>query len=131
MNYDALYERALQMDRERKEDNVLLNDARIIAFMLDNCDIAVPETSEFFVRPLTGDYENRILRRFWITRKRVFAKTILTPEEAAAKACAAYDGEADFGHTAPNWRNVFALGLGGLRRRIAQRTGPVSVCAGS
>ena len=119
MHYDALYEKAMQLEGERNGDNVLLCDARIIAFMLDHCDIAVPETSEFFVRPLTGDYENRILRRFWITRTRVFAKTILTPEEAAAKACAAYDGEADFGLTAPNWRNVFALGLGGLRRRIA------------
>jgi len=38
--------------------------------------------------------------------------------------CTAYDGNADFGHTAPNWRSVFSLGLGGMRERIALRTGP-------
>jgi hypothetical protein len=39
MNYEALYETALQMDSQNTADNVLLNDAKILAFMLDNCDI--------------------------------------------------------------------------------------------
>ena len=46
MTYEMLYEKALEMDLGSTADNVLLNDSKIIAFLLDNCDIAVCENSE-------------------------------------------------------------------------------------
>lgn len=123
MTYEQLWEQAQRIDRENDWDNVLLANAKIMAFLLDHCDIEVKEESEFFVRPLTGDYEGRILRRFWLQRKRALASQILDETAVAAQDCCAYTGNADFGHTAPGWKNIFRLGLGGLRQRIAERTG--------
>lgn len=124
MKYEDLYEIALQMDKENTADNVLLNDARILAFILDNCDIAVSEKSEFFVRPLTGDYENRIMRRFWIRRLQELRKnTADDPVRTAGKDSFAFTGAPDFGHTAPGWKNIFRYGLGGLCQRVRSRTG--------
>lgn len=124
MKYEELYEKALQMDRENTADNVLLSDSRIIAFILDNCDIAVSEKSEFFVRPLTGDYEGRILRRFWLRRWKEVWGNVADPVREAGKKNFAFNGAPDFGHTAPGWKNIFKYGLGGLRSRIAERQGP-------
>ena len=124
MTYEALYETALQMDQENTADNVLLSDAKILAFILDNCDIAVPAKNEFFVRPLTGDYEGRIMRRFWLCRWHVVWKDLIAdPIKQAGPKNFAFTGAPDFGHTAPGWKNIFRLGLGGLRQRIADRTG--------
>lgn len=123
MQYDELYEIAMQMDKENTADNVLLNDAKIIAFLLDNCDIAVPEESEFFVRPLTGGYEDRILRRFWLRRVKDILGSQVDPVKTAGLQNFAFNGACDFGHTAPGWKNIFKYGLGGLRERIANRTG--------
>lgn len=124
MTYNELYEIAMQMDKENTADNVLLNDSRIIAFMLDNCDIAVSEKSEFFVRPLTGDYDGRIMRRFWLRRwGEVWGRVWTDPKRLTGEKNFAFNGAPDFGHTAPGWKNVFKYGLGGLRERIANRTG--------
>ena len=124
MNYEALYETALQMDSQNTADNVLLNDAKVLAFMLDNCDIVADEKNEFFVRPLTGDYEGRIMRRFWLRRRTVVWKDLIAdPHKLAGANCFAFTGAPDFGHTAPGWKNIFKYGLGGLRQRIANRTG--------
>ena len=124
MNYEALYEKALEMDQGNAADNVLLNDSKIIAFLLDNCDIAVCENSEFFVRPLTGDYEGRILRRFWLRRTKELVDNPGDPIRKIGMDHYAFTGQMDFGHTAPGWKNIFKYGLGGLRERIIQRQGP-------
>jgi len=123
MTYKELYERAMQMDQENISDNVLLNDSRIIAFILDNCDIIVPEQSEFFVCPLTGSYEERIMRRFWIRRQKEICSGVEDPVKIAGAKNFAFTGAPDFGHTAPGWKNVFKYGLGGLKEQIINRTG--------
>ena len=81
MTYEQLLEKALAMDLESKEKNVLLPNARIIAFLLDNCEITVPEDTTFFLETnLILDHDrtiydenmktaqSRILRKIWFKR---------------------------------------------------------------
>ena len=123
MKYEELYAQALQLDQQNTRDNVLLTNAQIMAFIMDNCDIAVSASSEFFVQPLTGDYDNRILRRIWIQRSRAILDGVNDPVQQAGVQSFAFTGASDFGHTAPGWKNIFRYGLGGLRERIVNRTG--------
>ncbi len=123
MQYQELYERALEISQQNADDSVLLKDAKVMAFICDNCDIAVPEENEFFVRPMTGDYAERILKRFWVRRLRDFEAGWKDPIKPVGSKNYAFSGLPDFGHTAPGWKNIFRLGLGGLRARIVNRTG--------
>ena len=60
MTYEQLLEKALEMDQEAaNKDNVTKTDYAIVEFLLDNCEITVPEESEFFVKTNVGKDNTR------------------------------------------------------------------------
>ena len=135
MTYEQLLEKALAMDLESKEKNVLLPNARIIAFLLDNCEITVPEDTTFFLETnLILDHDrtiydenmktaqSRILRKIWNKRWERLPKYRTVKNDEAIKS-RAYFGRQDPAHTAPDWQSIFELGLGGLKQRVLSRTG--------
>ena len=96
---------------------------KIIAFLLDNCEIIVPEASTFFVRANVGTNDMRIMRRIMENRRTAVRAGIYDDALWAGMRNLAYYGNHDFGHTAPVWEDIFALGLGGMKKRILERTG--------
>lgn len=124
MTYEMLLEEALRIEQGRaKGENVLLTNARIGAFLMDNCEITVPEKSEFFVRVNVGVHGTRVLRKVMVERKKALQPDFITDTYRAGVRNYAYFGAEDFGHTAPGWENIMKLGFPGMKKRIAERTG--------
>lgn len=115
------------MDQERKEKNVLLPNARIMAFLLDNCEIYIPEDTTFFVDTNLVDgvsfsaARSRIMRNIWI--ERVCDFPYKSPHHIEAIKSCAYKGAPDPAHVCPDWQSIFELGLGGMKQRVLSRTG--------
>lgn len=122
MTYDELLQTAYTMDAQRPEKTVLLSTARIISFLLDNCEFTIPETSHFFVETNLKSFENRVMRKVLDARTEPLPKYRTETDKKAIESCAYY-GSQDFGHTAPDWETIFQLGLGGLKQRLLARTG--------
>lgn len=122
MTYSELLQTALDMDARRTEKNVMLSNARIAAFLMDNCELQLPETSHFFVETNLKGFENRILRKVLDARTDQLPKYRTEANKEAIESCAYY-GSQDYGHTAPDWETIFRLGLGGLKQRVLNRTG--------
>lgn len=122
MNYDDILTRALAMNKNSDTNNTMLIHARIMVFMLDNCEISVPAESTFFVTTNIAVPDARILHK--VRQSRATPPLVYrnkTADEAIESH--AYFGTYDAGHTAPDWPTVFALGLEGLKQRIKDRTG--------
>lgn len=122
MKYNELLEAALRMDAQRPEKTVLPSTARIISFLLDNCEFSIPETSHFFVETNLKSFENRVMRKVLDARTDPLPKYRTEANKQAIES-RAYYGSQDFGHTAPDWETIFKLGLEGLKQRILARTG--------
>lgn len=122
MTYDQLLQKALEMDAQRTEKNVMLSNARIISMLLDNCQLHIPETSHFFVQTNLKCFDNRILRKVLDVRTDLLPKYRTEANKQAIESCAYY-GSQDLSHTAPDWETIFALGLEGLKQRVLARTG--------
>lgn len=125
MNYEQLLEKALQMNADaQNKENVTATDYAIVEFLLDNCEIIVPEASEFFIRTNVGRDAKRVQRIMKVERINAMKSTFLTDAHRTGVSNYAYMGYDDFGHTAPVWDSIMRLGLGGLKERIVNRTGP-------
>ncbi len=125
MEYELLYQKALELDAQNTKDNVFLVNAQIIEYMLDNCNIIVPEEAEFFITADVGRDHQRILRRLMIARRNAVREKegFITDTHRAGVFNYAFFASEDFGHTAPVWEDIMALGIGGMKKRIAERTG--------
>lgn len=124
MTYELMLEKALEMDRDaQNKSNVLMTDARIIAFLLDNCEITIPEASEYFVRTNVGENATRIGRVVLVERRKKLTAEFITDCHRGGLRNFAFTGAIDFGHTAPVWHNIMTLGLSGMKQRILDRTG--------
>lgn len=123
MTYVEMLHKALAMAEADEKNNVFLNDAQIIAFLLDNCEVSFSQENTFFLTPNVGKNNTRIMRRITRARNDALKNEIVLQQDWQAKESYAYDAWSDFGHTNPGWENIFQLGLGGLRDRIANRTG--------
>ena len=125
MEYELLYQKALALDAQNTKDNVFAVNCRIIAFLLDNCEIIVPEASEFFITTNVGRDGQRILRRLMIARRNAIREKegFITDTHRAGVFNYAFFASEDFGHTAPVWPQIMQLGIGGLKQRILDRTG--------
>ena len=97
MDTEALRARAEALDEAGNRENVTLNDARIIAFLLDSCEITVPEDAVFFVNVNCDG----ILSRIVSGRVSAYAKTRWGGARQAGAETRAFTGAPDFGHTAP------------------------------
>lgn len=125
MTYEMLLEKAMEMESHRNPgDNVTKTDYEIVAFLLDNCEIIVPEASKFFVGTNVGKDGKRIHRVMKVERYKPIRPQVYTDEWRAGHHNYAFAGGDDFGHTAPVWESIMKLGLGGLKKRIEERKGP-------
>ena len=122
MTYEALLQEAFKIDRQRTHRSALYTNAKIIAFLLDNCDIHIPADAYFFVDTNLKGYENRILRKILDDRTAKLPPYRTQKNIEAIESCAYY-GSQDLGHTAPDWNCIFQLGLGGLKQRVLNRAG--------
>jgi hypothetical protein len=105
-------------DMKHGPENTLSIDAQIIAFLLDNCEIIIPQDSEFFVRVNVGEHGNRIMRKIVSHRLKQMDKTWLTPYIKNCQKSYVFNGNVDFGHTNPPWHDIMKLGFSGLKQRI-------------
>lgn len=107
--------------------DVFENDCDIIVFMLENCEISIPEQNRFFVRVSCE----------WLTdtvtdmRRRPFSHLLEDAGLGDGVDALAYTGMYDISHTSAEWESVISLGIYGLRERIAEYAQKNSVDDGS
>ena len=95
--------------------DVLRNDCDIIEFLLDNCEIEIPECNRFFVKVnCIGIADTVISKR----RKRI--RGLIDARFRDGVEALAYTGYCDYSHTTAEWESVIGLGIYGLRKRIAE-----------
>ncbi len=112
---------ALLHSVERRVDvavgaDILKNDCDIIEFLLDNCEIEIPQYNRYFVKVNCLDVIACAIR----IRQRSFADLIQKAGLSDGVEALAYTGDCDFGHTSAAWESVITLGIYGLRNRIAE-----------
>ena len=98
-----------------EEIDVLETGCTLIAYLLDNCQITVPEENRFFVSVNCAG----VLGRLWWGRSRLVRSAFATEEHQRGDETLAYTGCLDISHTTPKWENVFSLGFCGLKQRVA------------
>ena len=107
----------LENNAEIKGDcDVLETDCRNIIFLLDNCEITIPENNRFFVDVNCSEIPNHICRR----RMRNYDSEIAENGLSAGQETLAFTGNYDFSHTTTEWKSVISLGISGLRKRISE-----------
>lgn len=114
MNREQLIEETKQYIDVCDDIDVLEKDCEIIKFILDNCQIIIPEENRFGVRT-TGD---GIISYFIGERAKAFHKQLDECGLRDGLDDLAYTGSFDFGHTSPEWETVANLGFWGLRKRV-------------
>lgn len=110
---EELYEDCLAMLLPEDGEALVTRESRLFEHIMDNCTITVPQECRFFVDVELGKMMEQVrLQR----QRKYFQKTELRTRCREAFVCS---GKHDYGHTAPNWENIFRLGLPGLRDRAA------------
>ena len=95
--------------------DILKNDCVIIEFLLDNCEIEIPEDNRFFVKVnCTGISDTVIAKR----RKRI--RGLIDEGLRDGLEALAHTGYCDYSHTTAEWETVISLGIYGLRSRIEE-----------
>ena len=94
---------------------VLKNDCEIIEFMLDHCEIDVPNQNRFFIN---ADYED--IPYFVIRKRRKSLGDLVPPSLREGMDALAYTGSYDYSHTTAEWESVIKLGIYGLRNRVSE-----------
>ena len=95
--------------------DILKNDCDIIEFLLDNCEIEIPEDNRFFVKVnCTGISDTVIAKR----RKRI--RGLIDEGLRDGLEALAHTGYCDYSHTTAEWETVISLGIYGLRSRIEE-----------
>ena len=117
----------MSLSRERLlawvEDHTLLcdglellkNDCDIIEFLLDNCEIEIPECNRFFVKVNCAGISDTVIAK---RRKRI--RSLIAPELRDGVEDLAHTGYCDYSHTTAEWESVIGLGIYGLRSRIEE-----------
>ena len=107
----------LENNVEIKSDcDVLKHDCKNIIFLLDNCEITVPESNRFFIEVNCSGITNDIYYR----RMRNYDSEIAENELSVGQETLAFTGNYDFSHTTTEWKSVISLGISGLRKRISE-----------
>lgn len=111
------YAKDRSIEAQTRGESAFFADCDIIEFMLDNCEIAIDPRNRFFVDVPCRDIQNPTVTELRVAKyRREFEKTELYEGQAVR----AYSGDQDFGHTSPVWESVIALGIFGLRQRVAE-----------
>ena len=96
--------------------DVLAQDCKNIIFLLDNCEITVPESNRFFVDVNSAAIQEHICD----LRKKAYYSDIEESYLSVGEETLAYTGSYDFSHTTAEWESVISLGISGLRKRISE-----------
>ena len=95
---------------------VLKNDCEIIEFMLDNCEIEIPEQNRFFGKVNCVGISDVVIAK----RKAHIGNLAKAYGYGDGVKAMAYTGYYDFSHTTAEWESVINLGIYGLRCRISE-----------
>ncbi len=95
--------------------DILKNDCEMIVFMLDHCEIKIPEQNRFFVKVNCAGISNLVIDK----RKRILSGLLEKSGLGEGVKALAYTGDCDYSHTTAEWESVITLGIYGLRNRIA------------
>ena len=121
MDIGAEREHLLQLAREIEENtnaSLMRRDSLLIAAVLDTADAFIPADAVF-----AGDFSHLDMMK-QIIKERVEREEVLLGANVSLKPhfeaheIRSYTGRYDFGHTAPDWENVYRLGLPGLLKRL-------------
>lgn len=96
--------------------DILKNDCEIIEFMLDHCEIDIPEQNRFFVKVNCTDISSDVKKK----RLKALVDPIAASELQDGIDAFAYTGSYDYSHTTAEWESVIDLGIYGLRNRIGE-----------
>ena len=96
--------------------DILKNDCEMIVFMLDHCEIKIPEQNRFFVKVNCAGISNLVIKK----RKRILSGLLDKSGLGEGVKALAYTGDCDYSHTTAEWESVITLGIYGLRNRIAE-----------
>ncbi len=94
--------------------DILKNDCDIIEFMLDNCEIEIPDHNRFFVKVDCEDVADLVK----VKRIKPFHALPTAAGFQDGIDAFAYTGNCDYSHTNAEWESVISLGIYGLRKRI-------------
>lgn len=114
---DRLLKLALEMEQNIGA-SVMQRDSLLIEAVLKNAEIDIPEDAVF-----TGSLAHLDVMKEIVEARADALGEVLHQRDAlkphfAAQEIRAYTGVYDFGHTPPDWENVYRLGLPGLLERL-------------
>lgn len=116
LSQDELLEYSMQDFEVGKNGDVLELDCTNIVYLLENCEITIPEINRFFVEINCAHVQNHVSWK----RTELYKDEILKSNLSVGAETLAYTGEYDFGHTTAEWESVISLGISGLRKRISE-----------
>ena len=94
--------------------DILKKDAEIIEFMLDNCEIEIPDENVFFGKVNCAGISDVVIKK----RKKHIGNLASANGFGDGVSTMAYTGYYDFSHTTAEWESVINLGIYGLKCRI-------------
>lgn len=102
----------------KKSGNVSVfeEDCDVLEYLLDNCEITVPEENRFFVSVNAGD----IMFNKSCGRGNKFSHIVSDNGLQAGFDKLIYTGYYDLSHTSADWQSVTELGIFGLRERVKE-----------
>ena len=98
--------------------DLLKNDCDRIVFMLEHCEISIPDHNRFFARVDCNGLAAHVMSK----RRRLFDGLVAENGYGDGVDALAYTGHNDFSHTTAEWESVIGLGIYGLRARISEYT---------
>lgn len=113
---EELLEYAMQNFEVGKNDDVLELDCQNIVYLLENCEITVPENNRFFVEVNCAEVQHEV---YWKRLNQYYRPEIVETDLSVGDETLAYTGMYDFSHTTAEWESVISLGISGLRKRIS------------
>lgn len=112
---EVLLERALELACDNSKSKVR-RKAEIVAFIMDNARLEVSPLDLFCDR-LDSEGVIDAVKREWMKIYGVINDPDITETENGSPL-GAYDGNADFGHTCPDYKSILTLGVPGLISRL-------------
>lgn len=114
---EALRTALLKIEQDMSGQPAIAVKTRLYEKVLASAQLDV-DSRDFFPEKLNHDFLLSRIRGRWIVdfRAREMADLLAGTEAATEGLC--YTGDADFGHTSPDWQALLTLGIPGLRARL-------------
>ena len=114
---EALRTALLKIEQDMAGQPAIAVKTRLYEKVLASAQLDV-DSRDFFPEKLNHDFLLSRIRGRWIVdfRAREMAELLAGTNAATKGLC--YTGDADFGHTSPDWQALLTLGIPGLRARL-------------